>query len=529
MRTIILLVLLCASLSMAQVPSEYNLQTLPLEFENPMDIECVDESTMVVLERGGNAWVVDFTTNQWVKRGSSIVTKQGQVSTFFERGAQSIVIDGDQMWMFYTLEEDIYWGDNGTDFRLTVNRVSRFDMDWSNNTSSNEVILVEVPSIAANHQGGGMVKLGGELFVAFGDGASGIYGDDAVSDGILDPLVEGVTSRARTQILGSALGKVLRVDAQTGMGLEDNPFYDGNPSSWNSKIWHLGFRNPFDMSFTPQGDLIIADVGQGSREEVSIGSSTVGGQNFGWGNYEGFDYIPLPGTNPFTGLSYELNQPTSFDIPQELEVRTMQHKLPEFDYGHNGNFDTRFALFNNGVLELESDINAIEGNSITGGAFIIGDGFGEQYNGAYVFSDYTRGWLNMAMPNQDSTGRYFSNTVNFAPTDTFSSPVDITQGLDGNLYVVNLFGDIDMISFESTLSSEGATVETIQITYLSNYGQISIKGIRERSSLVIFDTSGRKVFFEDVSVGDNIYDLYLEKGVYIVKVGNGFVKKIIVR
>ena len=53
-----------------------------------------------------------------------------------------------------------------------------------------------------------------------------------------------------------------------------------------------GLRNPWRFSFTPAGEIVIADVGQGTYEEVNVGL----GANYGWPCREGMhDYRTDPG------------------------------------------------------------------------------------------------------------------------------------------------------------------------------------------------------------------------------------------
>ncbi|MBJ7521628.1 MAG: PQQ-dependent sugar dehydrogenase [Solirubrobacteraceae bacterium] len=116
--------------------------------------------------------------------------------------------------------------------------------------------LISAPVGATNHNGGQLVfGPDGKLYATIGDNAV----------------------PARAQDLASLFGKVLRLDPR-GPSLipADNPF--GNA------VWALGLRNPYRASFTPQGQLIIADVGQGSAEELNIGAA---GANFGWPTCEG--------------------------------------------------------------------------------------------------------------------------------------------------------------------------------------------------------------------------------------------------
>ena len=70
----------------------------------------------------------------------------------------------------------------------------------------------------------------------------------------------------------AALGKILRIDPRGGAPYlipPDNPF--AGQAGARGEIWAYGLRNPFRFSFDrPTGDLVIADVGQGTIEEVDL-------------------------------------------------------------------------------------------------------------------------------------------------------------------------------------------------------------------------------------------------------------------
>jgi glucose/arabinose dehydrogenase len=135
--------------------------------------------------------------------------------------------------------------------------------------SFRQILFIDQPY--ANHNGGG-VAFGpdGYLYLALGDGGSGG-----------DPQDNG----QRTDRL---LGKILRIDVDTGdpYGIPDgNPFVDADGMD---EIWHYGLRNPWRFSFDREtGDLWIGDVGQGGWEEIDVAREGEGGLNFGWNRMEG--------------------------------------------------------------------------------------------------------------------------------------------------------------------------------------------------------------------------------------------------
>ncbi|MGB5048962.1 MAG: PQQ-dependent sugar dehydrogenase [Caldilineaceae bacterium] len=164
-------------------------------------------------------------------------------------------------------------------------RVSRFrlgaDTDIADPNSEQIVLAYDQPY--NNHNGGGLAfGPDGYLYIGVGDGGSG--GDP----------------QNRAQNLGDILGKMLRIDVETGSPAAytvppSNPFV-GQPNIL-SEIWAYGLRNPWRYSFDQQtGDLFIADVGQNAWEEIDFqAAASTGGENYGWRITEGNHcYNPNP-------------------------------------------------------------------------------------------------------------------------------------------------------------------------------------------------------------------------------------------
>lgn len=155
------------------------------------------------------------------------------------------------------------------DGALTLSRIPLVD------PTKEQVLLTQDHSRFSNHNAGQLAfGRDGYLYWSLGDGGSG--GDPD----------------ANAQNLGTLLGKILRLDVSRSCGAlpycvpKKNPFVH-TPGA-RPEIWAYGLRNPWRFSFDAlDGSLWLADVGQGTFEEVNHVRKTRGGTNFGWSCMEG--------------------------------------------------------------------------------------------------------------------------------------------------------------------------------------------------------------------------------------------------
>jgi glucose/arabinose dehydrogenase len=251
-------------------------------FNSPIYITApTGDPRLFVVERGGTIQVLhDGARTQFL----DIHT---MVDTTGERGLLSMAFDPSYAsnGLFY-----VFFNDNGTAGATAGDiHIDEFHVSSNPNVAdaaSRRPVMTIGHSSASNHNGGQL---------QFG------------SDGLLYVSVGEAGNGANAQTLSNALGKVLRIDPHgSGPGAHgippSNPFV-GTPGA-TQEIWSLGLRNPFRFSFDhATGDLVIGDVGAGSREEVDYSPATSGGgrgANYGWPNCEGFSGFPAscPGSTP---------------------------------------------------------------------------------------------------------------------------------------------------------------------------------------------------------------------------------------
>jgi len=210
-------------------------------------------------------------------------------------------------------------------------RIERYTVGPDSNRAdpSSARLILTVAQPYANHNGG-LVLFAPDGMLWIGMGDGGAAGDP----------------HGNAQNSDALLGKMLRIDVDHGNPYAippDNPFardHGGRP-----EIWAVGLRNPWRFSFDREsGEVYIADVGQDLWEEVDVAPITAAGLNYGWNRMEG-----LHPFKPASGAPATLTDPV-------------------LEYGHG------------------------DGCSVTGGLVYRGSRIPE-LRGAYLFSDYCRGWI----------------------------------------------------------------------------------------------------------------------------------------
>lgn len=270
--TLLILIATFALPAAAQIPPDLTLNSLGISVSSPLAVRHADDGTqrLFIVQRAGLLKIYQPGTGLL---GTPFLDITADVDTFFEGGFLGLAFHPDYPQNGYFYVNYTRDGSGGDSLTTVIDRftVSAGDPNIADPASRVEILTIGQP--AGNHNGGDLhFGSDGYLYIGMGDGGASSF---------------------TSQNTSTHLGKMLRIDPCDTPTCTpaytippDNPFVGGPELE---EIWSIGFRNPYRWSFDREtGDMFIADVGAGSREEVSFeDASGPGGLNYGWNCREG--------------------------------------------------------------------------------------------------------------------------------------------------------------------------------------------------------------------------------------------------
>ena len=420
-------------------PPGFDQEVVGSGFQTPVGIAIAADGRIFVAEKRGMVRVIV----DGAVLATPVLDITGEVNNAGDRGLLGIELDrafltNGRIYLLYVV--DPIQGQPDEDAQtVTFGRVSRFTV--TNNVADPGSRRVLLGNTAANgfihcHSSHsiGSIRMGldGSLFVGSGDGAHFDFTDGGQDVTTFDPGCATLfgsdddSGALRSQDPDSFAGKILRIDAETGLGLPGNPFWDGDADSVRSKTWVSGLRNPYRFNVKPgspsPGTLYIGDVGWNAWEELNVAT---GGENFGWPCYEG------PGQEG----SYQSSSRTG-PACDELSASEVTAPLIAWHHGDPGSL---------GFI----------GNCASGAAFYTATSYPSKYRGACFFADYGRNWIRVATVDAaDQLG----GIEEFATGDELGRPVDLkADPTTGDILYVSISAG-EVRRFVYTIGNRAPTV-----------------------------------------------------------------------
>jgi glucose/arabinose dehydrogenase len=446
------------------------LQSFATGFSEPLEITHAGDSRLFVVQKGGLIRIVNANGSV---NATPFLDLSTLVSTNSERGLLGLAFHPN-----YATNGFFFVNYSNTAGNTVIAKYSvSANANIANTTGT---ILMTINQPYSNHNGGS-IKFGsdGYLYIAMGDGGSS--GDpQGYSQNLSLTNINVVSNPSRIY-----LGKMLRIDVNTTAPGLNYGFPSTNPyvnEAGKQEIWAIGLRNPWKFSFNRlNGDLWIADVGQGSVEEIDkVVNPLTAGLNFGWRCYEGNSTYNITGCASASTMTFPFSQ-----------------------YARSG-----------GAC------------SVTGGYFYSGSMY-PNFQNKYFFTDYCDDKIRMVnSAGVITTSTSFSNN-NFA---TFG------EDINGELYVAGISSGTIYKVIDSSLSS--SDFENNGFTIFPNPAKelFTIKSSTANlaTKTSIFDISGKLLFTKELSNNseNTIETTSLAKGIYLVSVetsnGTNYSTKLIV-
>ena len=419
-----------------RIPEENRFSKVVLAegLNEPLELTPLPDGRVLFVERPGAVNLYSPVTNDVREIAKIPVSTAYLNGSTAEDGLLGIAADPnfeENQWVY------IYYSPVGDEPK---NILTRYTMNGDELDTASEIVVLEVPVQRDEccHTGGSITfDADGNLYLSTGDNtnphATGYAPIDERPD--RGPW-DAQKSSANTNDLR---GKILRIhpeDDGTYTIPEGNLFAPGTPQT-RPEIYTMGHRNPYRISVDKHtGYLYWGDVGpdasrdstgQGPAGHDEIGQAR-GPGNYGWPHFIGNNkaYYDVNFETGTSGMPFDVARPIN-DSPLNTGLRELPPAQPAFIW-YPAAQSPEFPILGSG------------GRSAMAGPVYYEEDFADAarpypayYDGKLFIYEFMRSWI-MAV-TMDENGD-FKSVEPFMPGTSFSNPLDLEFGPDGDLFML---------------------------------------------------------------------------------------------
>jgi glucose/arabinose dehydrogenase/type 1 glutamine amidotransferase len=448
----------------------YEVEQLYQPANEPIELAVTPDGRVVYIERAGvNAdrpedqgvvMVVDPDTgNATTALELSVYLAEDTMGYPRESGLLGLTLDPDfedngWLYVYYTTETP-----DGV-----VNRVSRFTMEGDVIGPATETQIIDIPVFGLNHQGGALTfDSQGNLYIGPGDDTTPFESsgytpiDEVNTPNTFDAQrTSGNTNDLRGSVLRISPNDDGSYDIPEGnLFTEENGYGDVDESLVKKEIYGMGFRNPFTIKVDPETDVPYVgdygpDNGSWNAERGPPGQTEFERADepgfYGWPYFKGHN-IPYRHYDFDTGESGRIFDPEN-PINDSVNNTGLQELPPAKSSMITNPYSWGSLLSNPPEWDEYMPYDSAEEvpfPQVTGGAPTQGpvyryrDGFKSttalhpSYDGKVLIMEYGGNWMKYV--TLDDNGEPLEVDP-FLPDTNLDTPIDMTVGPDGALYLI---------------------------------------------------------------------------------------------
>ncbi|WP_230424111.1 ThuA domain-containing protein [Streptomyces radicis] len=415
----------------------YDKVTLDDDTTDPMELDVADDGRVFYAQRGGELRIHDPATNASVTAGTLDVYTGG------EDGLVGLALDPDfaaNGWVY------LYYAP--ADAEEDINRLSRFTVEGDTLDPASERVLLDVPAYRdrtypePGHTGGSLAfGPDGSLYLGTGDDVPPNLSPDWQGWAPID-WREGQEMLDAARTAGSTddlRGKLLRITPTDEGGYtipEGNLFAPGTERTL-PEIYAMGFRNPFRFDVDPAtGFVHLSDYGpdrggptteRGPEGLVEYNIIKEPG-NYGWPFCHGNNqpYAPYDPDTGEVGEKFDCAAPTNPSPNNTGLTELPPVELPQVWYGYDVS-DEFPEMGEGGSAPMSGPVYDYDPDNASPTKFPA------YFDGAHFFYEWGRDYIKEIQLDADDDVLKIND---FLSTLEFASPMDMTFGPDGSLYLL---------------------------------------------------------------------------------------------